>query len=157
MAAVLRQIRRTDIDQVIALQAAALPGVSYDRARIWDGLFDTYRHTSFVAVLPDDTVIGFVLSWDDLICSFAVDEKHRRHAVGKHLLCLCLNAHFGESVRLHVSTLNTAAHRLYTNVGFVEGRRRPNYYKHPPSDALMMERPAEASRWFEVPYMLEFT
>lgn len=150
----LRPIQRDDLDQVIALQAAALP-VSYDRKRVWDGLFDHYARHTFVAVGTDGIVVGFVLSWDNLIVSLAVDVKYRRCAIGGNLLRLCMNSHFPERVQLHVSVHNTGAQKLYFAAGFVEQERLANYYKNPVSDALLLERPADAAQWFKVPYEID--
>lgn len=147
----LRPIRRDDLDQVIALQAASLP-VEYDRQRVWDGLFDRYVQHTFVAVGADGTIAGFVLSWDDFIVSLAVAEKYRQRKIGTHLLRLCMNSHFPEHVQLHVSVANIAAQALYFATGFVEKERIPDYYEHPVSDALLLERPKEHAQWFDVPY-----
>jgi ribosomal protein S18 acetylase RimI-like enzyme len=149
---VLRPIQRTDLDQVIALQNAAF-GFDYDRERVWDGLFDVYTFNSFVAVHSDTgAVVGFVLSWGNAIVSLMVDEKHHRRTVGKHLLRLCLNSHFPELVTLHVSARNAGAQAMYFDAGFVETGRVADYYKRPVSDALVLERPADAAQWFNVPY-----
>lgn len=150
----LRPIRRDDLDQVIALQAASLP-IEYDRKRVWDGLFDHYVCHTFVAVAADGTIVGFVLSWDDLIVSLAVAAKYRRCAIGGSLLRLCMNSHFPERVRLHVSVDNVGAQKLYFATGFVEKRRLARFYKNPVSDALLLERPAEQAQWFNVPYEID--
>lgn len=153
---VLRPIERADIEHVIAVQNTSLP-ITYDRARIWDGLFDRYVHHSFVAVSADGTVAGFVLSWDDLIVSLAVDAKYRRRSIGRNLLRLCANSHFPSSVCLHVSTSNVDAQKLYADSGFVEKKRLPRYYKNPVSDALLLERPADAAHWVDVPYEINLS
>lgn len=74
------------------------------------------------------------------ILTLAVTPGVRRMGIGAGLLRDAMNqaaAMGGRAVFLEVSVTNIAAHRLYTQAGFIQVGRRPRYYSDA-SDALVL-------------------
>src|SRR5262249_50495654 len=90
-------------------------------------------------------VVG-VLQWRNLseeaeILDLAVDPNHRRHGKASFLLSKFVQ-HISRSavkkIFLEVRESNAAAISLYKKFGFQIGGRRPNYYRNPEENALLM-------------------
>jgi ribosomal-protein-alanine N-acetyltransferase len=143
-----RPITRDDLAQVIAINEASL-SENYTREQVWDSLFDAYAAHTFVAVASDGAVVGYILSSNNHIASFAIDAKYRGRGVGKNLLQRCLNSYFPNTVTLHVRVANVSALQLYVLTGFVERQHIANYYTNPAEDGLLMARDEHDAQWFD--------
>lgn len=93
-------------------------------------------------------LLGYSAAWfvadESEIANLAVARHARRRGVGGRLLDEVLGAAraFGaQSVFLEVRESNESGKRLYTSRGFAIVGRRPNYYRKPDEDALIMRRP----------------
>jgi len=92
-------------------------------------------------------VVG-VLQWrlvepEAEILDLAVAQAHRRKGHAKFLLERFLQLAAKNGVRevfLEVRESNAAAIALYTNFGFSQSGRRPNYYSRPTEAALLLKR-----------------
>ncbi|MCA9681642.1 MAG: ribosomal protein S18-alanine N-acetyltransferase [Myxococcales bacterium] len=72
-----------------------------------------------------------------------VHPTHRGHGLARDLLDHVMERarEFGcERIELEVAASNVAALALYRRAGFVEVGRRPNYYRSPPDDAVLLDR-----------------
>ncbi len=68
--------------------------------------------------------------------------EHRRRGLGRALVgtfCTRPGKSRHNSVLLEVRPSNTAARRLYEKIGFSEAGSRPDYYREPAEDALLLK------------------
>lgn len=75
------------------------------------------------------------------ITTIAVAPEHQRRGVGAQLLEWLLDAAVALGCRaatLEVRASNGRARRLYARAGFVEAGVRPDYYRQPTEDAVIM-------------------
>lgn len=75
------------------------------------------------------------------VTTIAVAPEHRRQGVGARLLEWLLDAAVALGCRaatLEVRASNAEARRLYARAGFVEAGARPDYYRQPTEDAVIM-------------------
>ena len=78
------------------------------------------------------------------VMNVAVNPVHRRKGIAEALvlaLCDALKAGGNESLTLEVRASNAPAIALYEKLGFVQIGRRPNYYRNPKEDALILRKP----------------
>lgn len=88
-------------------------------------------------------VLGRVVVDQAEILSLAVVAGHRRRGLGRELLggALALMVERGaRSAWLEVRVSNDAARAMYESAGFVAAGRRPDYYRQPLEDALILRR-----------------
>lgn len=77
------------------------------------------------------------------VMNLAVSPAFRRQGIGEGLMTAlmeALRARGTESLTLEVRASNQPAIALYTRLGFAEAGRRPNYYRDPKEDALIMRK-----------------
>ena len=75
--------------------------------------------------------------------NLAVQPEFRRQGVGETLvsaLVAALAEQKVSSLTLEVRASNAAAISLYEKLGFIQVGRRPNYYKNPKEDALILRK-----------------
>ena len=101
----------------------------------------------WVVAVDGDTVAGYVGSQSVMgeadMMNLAVLPSYRRQNIGKNLvseLITRLSEREVHSLTLEVRASNEAAIGLYANLGFVQIGRRPNYYKAPKEDALILRK-----------------
>ena len=101
----------------------------------------------WVVALWDDTVIGYIgsqSSFDETdVMNVAVHPDHRRGGIAQSLvlsLCQALKDGGNETLTLEVRATNTPAIALYEKLGFLQIGRRPNYYRNPKEDALILRK-----------------
>ena len=73
----------------------------------------------------------------------AVDPAYRRQGIGEKLveqLAISLKAAGNQCLTLEVRASNAPAIALYTKLGFAQVGRRPNYYRNPKEDALILRK-----------------
>ena len=102
--------------------------------------------TWFVA-LDNDRVVGYVGSQSVLdgadMMNIAVSPEYRRMGIAQALverLEAALKVKGVICLALEVRASNTPAIALYEKLGFYVAGRRPNYYRHPKEDALIMRQ-----------------
>ena len=95
----------------------------------------------------DGVVLGYVGSQSVLdesdMMNIAVHPEHRRKGIARELVCALVAALQGKDVRcltLEVRASNEPAKALYESLGFVQIGRRPNYYRNPKEDALILRK-----------------
>ena len=73
----------------------------------------------------------------------AVDPARRREGVARKLvqaLVTALNENGVHALLLEVRASNEPAKALYERQGFIQVGRRPNYYRNPKEDALILRK-----------------
>ncbi len=103
---------------------------------------------SFWLVAEDDGVvagyIGSQISFPEAdVMNVAVRPEYRRRGIGE-ILVEVLSTHLRnidcESLTLEVRASNMPAIALYEKLGFTQVGRRPNYYRDPKEDALILRK-----------------
>lgn len=143
-ACAIRGMTEADIDQVCRMERAIFS--------------DPWPRSAFVDVIDDDSWSGLVAEIDGIMVGYAcflivdveahlaniaVAEQHRRKSVAKHLLeriFIQTRKRRCEFILLEVRPSNTEALTFYQKYGFRELYKRPNYYRRPVEDALVMVR-----------------
>lgn len=140
----IRPLIGADIDQVQALEKGIFPD-PWPRAAFEEQL----RGPQWGAIVAesDGRVIGYacylIVTTESHLTNLAVDPAYRRKSVAKRLLARILeivNESQCEMLLLEVRTSNHAAISFYERFGFELLYRRPNYYRRPVEDALVMVR-----------------
>ena len=99
----------------------------------------------WLVALNDDMVVGYIGS--QTVCeetdmmNVAVHPDWRRKGIGEILieqLIVQLKQRGSRSLSLEVRSSNVPAVALYEKLGFHQVGRRPNYYRNPKEDALIM-------------------
>lgn len=101
----------------------------------------------WLVALAGDQVVGYIGSQTVLdeadIMNVAVHPAHRRAGIAAALLqeLQCrLTENAVHSLALEVRASNDAAICLYHRLGYVQAGRRPNYYRNPKEDALILRK-----------------
>jgi len=116
--------------------------------REYDALFAAEAPRRIVLVAAEEAgtqIVGFVIArcaedeWE--IENVVVAPDQRRRGLGSALvreLVQEARRSVAASVLLEVRESNAAACRLYEKIGFNQIGRRPDYYRNPPEDALLL-------------------
>lgn len=99
----------------------------------------------WLVAMEDGRVAGYVgsqtvMGWTDMM-NIAVHPDYRRKGIAEALvqaLMEMLKEQGSECLTLEVRASNEPAKTLYAKLGFVEVGRRPNYYRNPKEDALIL-------------------
>ena len=101
----------------------------------------------WLVALDGDCVVGYVGSQSVMgesdMMNIAVDPNYRRQGVAAALvdeLACRLKARENHCLTLEVRASNAAAIALYEKLGFTQIGRRPNYYRSPKEDALILRK-----------------
>ena len=105
------------------------------------------RLSYWLVAMEGDTLVGYVGSQSVLgesdMMNIAVHPEHRRKGIAEALV-LALVAGLSEkgnhSLMLEVRVSNDPAIALYEKLGFAQVGRRPNYYRNPKEDALILRK-----------------
>ena len=101
----------------------------------------------WLVALEGDCVVGYigsqtVLDESDMM-NVAVHPDHRRRGVAEALvlaLCEALKQRGSGCLTLEVRASNEPAKALYGKLGFELAGRRPNYYRNPREDAMILRK-----------------
>ena len=147
---VLRPAVPEDIGAILDLQRQAPEAAAWSEAD-YAGLFSTDGALCFVAEEEKGKAVGFLLGRqmaDEVeILNLAVASVWRRQGIGRRLVDEVMARGQAQGVRqwwLEVRASNQGALAFYAALGFVEARRRPQYYRHPTEDAVLCVRRAPA-------------
>ena len=102
---------------------------------------------TLVAMGEDGTVLGYagilVVLDEGYITNIAVESAYRRQGIARELLQVFERFARGNNLAfltLEVRASNAPAIALYTKLGFAQVGRRPNYYRNPKEDALILRK-----------------
>ena len=105
----------------------------------------------WIVAVDGDKLVGYVGSQSVMgeadMMNLAVAADYRCRGIGKELVLklICnLKAASVTSLTLEVRASNDPAIHLYEKLGFAQVGRRPNYYKNPKEDALILRKEWEA-------------
>ena len=95
----------------------------------------------------DGALAGYIGSQSVLgesdVMNVAVSPDYRRQGIGEALVLALveeLKKHGNHCLSLEVRLSNAPARSLYEKLGFAEVGRRPNYYRNPKEDALILRK-----------------
>ena len=101
----------------------------------------------WLVALDDGRVVGYVGSQSVMgeadMMNIAVTSQYRRMGVAQELvqrLVAALREKDVYSLALEVRSSNEPAKALYSKLGFLPVGRRPNYYRNPKEDALILRK-----------------
>ena len=101
----------------------------------------------WIVAVESDTVLGYVGSQSVMgeadMMNLAVLPNYRRQGIGEELvkkLVEDLACNAVSCLTLEVRASNAGAIELYSKLGFVQVGFRPNYYKNPKEDALILRK-----------------
>lgn len=105
------------------------------------------RLSLWLVALDGATVAGYIGSQSvgdeaDMM-NVAVHPDYRRRGIARELvmgLVAALEAKGVHSLALEVRASNAPAIALYEQLGFIQVGRRPNYYRNPKEDALILRK-----------------
>jgi len=133
-----------DIDSVLILEELIFSD-PWPRTAFVDALEE--RTWSALVAEIDGKLVGYacflVVDVEAHLANIAVVSEHRRKSVAKHLLDRIFSVVLDrrcEFILLEVRPSNTEALAFYEKYGFRLLYRRPNYYRRPAEDALVMVR-----------------
>ena len=143
-------IRYTQIEESHVLQIAELEKQCFSEP--WSENSIRYELTNplsiwVVAVDEENRVVGYVGSQSVMgesdMMNLAVLENYRSQGIATKLvetLIGFLKAAGNYCLTLEVRASNVPAINLYEKLGFVQVGRRPNYYRSPKEDALILRK-----------------
>ncbi len=101
----------------------------------------------WLVAVEDGKLLGYVGSQSVMgeadMMNVAVDPESRRRGIGRKLveaLVQALKDRQVNSLTLEVRASNEPAKALYEQLGFLQIGRRPNYYRNPKEDALILRK-----------------
>ena len=139
---ILRRAASDDIGVILDLQQQAPEAAAWSQAD-YAGLLPAAGTLCLLAEAAGK-VVGFLLArqmTDEMeILNLAVAPDSRRQGIGRRLVGEALARGQAQGVRqwwLEVRASNQSARAFYRALGFIEARRRPQYYRNPPEDAVI--------------------
>ena len=101
----------------------------------------------WMVAVDEGKVVGYVgsqsvLGWSDMM-NLAVLPQYRKQGIGEALvthLVQCLREKGAICLALEVRQSNEPAIRLYKKLGFAQVGVRPNYYRNPRENALILRK-----------------
>lgn len=101
----------------------------------------------WLVALDGERVAGYIgsqsVQGESDMMNVAVDPAYRRQGIGEQLvtqLAVQLKELGNESLTLEVRISNEGAIALYGKLAFQQVGRRPNYYRNPKEDALILRK-----------------
>jgi ribosomal-protein-alanine N-acetyltransferase len=144
----LEPMQIEDLDIVLAIEQQSFT-TPWSRAMFLSELANTRSSCLFVARAKRDReaivgYLGYRVVVDEMhVVLVAVHPSWRRHGIGRQMLQQAMKQ--ARLTACHKATLevrisNTAAQRLYFQLGFAPVGTRPGYYRRPVEDALILWR-----------------
>lgn len=101
----------------------------------------------WLVAMDGDAVAGYIGSQsvppESDVMNVAVFPQYRRQGIGQMLvrsLAMELKTAGNTSLTLEVRASNDSAIALYEKLGFIQVGMRPNYYRNPREDALILQK-----------------
>lgn len=105
------------------------------------------RLSLWLVALDGDKVVGYVGSQTVIdesdMMNIAVHPEYRRQGIAEAMIDALVNAlreKGSRALSLEVRASNDPAIALYKKIGFSQVGRRPNYYRNPREDALILRK-----------------
>ena len=140
-------MKKEDIDQVLAIEQTSF-SMPWSR-NLFLSEFRSPGVSTLLVSLANDAmprmVTGYIIYWlveDEMhILNLAVAPPYRRHGIARQLVLDAIKRAYAKGARrafLEVRASNTAAQKLYSNLGFTGSFVRRAYYDLPTEDAVIM-------------------
>ena len=101
----------------------------------------------WLVAMDGETLVGYIGSQSVMgeadMMNVAVTSAYRRQGIGEKLIVELigkLKENQVSTLTLEVRNSNVGAIALYEKLGFAQVGRRPNYYKNPKEDALILKK-----------------
>lgn len=140
----IRQMRLQDVPKVAQLEKCCFRDPWSERS-IASELDNPLAY--WLVAVEKDEVLGYVGSQTVMgeadMMNVAVSEKYRRLRIANALITRLiedLSRRGAYSLSLEVRASNAPAIALYEKLAFVQIGRRPNYYRNPKEDALILRK-----------------
>ena len=140
----IRKMTAADVPAIAALEIACFND-PWSEASIASELDN--RLSYWLVAETDGVIAGYVGSQTVLdmadMMNVAVSPNYRRQGIAEALikeLVAYLTSRGVIGLMLEVRCSNTPAIALYTKLGFTQAGRRPNYYRNPKEDALILRK-----------------
>jgi ribosomal-protein-alanine N-acetyltransferase len=153
IAITIEPMKKDDLDQVLAIEQVSFT-MPWSRNLFLAELRSRMIASLLVAVPEGATereVAGYIVCWiveDEMhILNLATAPRYRRQGIARQLVLRALNQAYGKGARrafLEVRVSNTAAQKLYSDLGFTGSFVRRGYYDMPIEDAVVMTLEREA-------------
>jgi ribosomal-protein-alanine N-acetyltransferase len=139
-------MKKEDVEQVLAIEQASF-SMPWSK-NLFLSEFRSPLVSTLMVALPDGptrAVAGYIVFWlveDEMhILNLAVAPVFRRQGIARSLVLTALKRAFQKGAKrafLEVRASNTAAHKLYSSLGFNGLSMRRDYYDSPVEDAVIM-------------------
>lgn len=140
----IRRMNEADVSRVAALEACCFRDPWSERS-IASELDNPLAY--WLVAVENGNVIGYVGSQTVIdeadMMNIAVSDDFRRRGVAKSLILQLvseLKQRGAVSLSLEVRNSNAPAIALYESLGFQQVGKRPNYYRNPKEDALILRK-----------------
>ncbi len=143
----IEPMKKEDLDQIMAIEQASF-SMPWSRNLFLSEFRSPGVSTLLVALEPANpirSITGYIIFWlveDEMhILNLAVAPAWRRRGIGRRLVLAGIRrAHLkgGRRAFLEVRASNTAAQKLYSDLGFSGTAVRRDYYDAPAEDAVVM-------------------
>ncbi len=140
----IRKMTATDVPAIAALEIACFND-PWSEASIASEIEN--RLSYWLVAEIDGVIAGYVGSQTVLdmadMMNIAVSPNCRRKGIAEALikeLTAYLTSRGVIGLMLEVRASNAPAIALYTKLGFIQAGRRPNYYRNPKEDALILRK-----------------
>ena len=130
----IRPVRFTDLAVIAAIQSASPEAAQWNPP---DYLKQDCRVAEVKGCVAGFLAMREVAPGEREILNLAVDPAERRTGIARGLVTDAL-AQAKCAWFLEVRASNSAAIRLYESAGFQRAGRRPDYYREPAEDAIVM-------------------
>ena len=142
-------IKYTQMDEMHVQQVAQLEKASFSDPWSENSIRSELNNplSLWVVALDGETVVGYVGSQSVLgesdMMNIAVSDQYRGQKIATTLVNVLidrLRKQGNYQLTLEVRVSNEPARKLYEKLGFFEVGRRPNYYRNPKEDALILRK-----------------
>ena len=142
-------INYTQMDETHVYQVAQLEKASFSDPWSENSIRSELNNplSLWVVALDGETVVGYVGSQSVLgesdMMNIAVSDQYRGQKIATTLVNVLidrLRKQGNYQLTLEVRVSNEPARKLYEKLGFFEVGRRPNYYRNPKEDALILRK-----------------
>jgi len=143
----IEAMRKEDVDQVLAIEQASF-SMPWSKNLFLSEFRSPTVSTLLVALdksAPGRRVVGYTVYWlveDEMhILNLAVTTESRRRGIARELVFAAIKraaAKGAQRAFLEVRASNSAAQKLYSDLGFTGTFIRRDYYDSPLEDAIVM-------------------
>ena len=140
----IRQMEKSDVDEVVRLEALSYGEHHWSKESFYNELSNNLAHY-YCAVDEENTLLGYAGCWhifDFLhITTLSVHPDYRKKGVAQNLIFTIVDDCYKNKIKyitLEVRESNIAAISLYEKNGFKSIGTRKNYYQDNNENALIM-------------------